>query len=237
MQIQKLPRLLICSLALILLGCHEEEQLPENSFKDIRDGQIYSYVRIGEQIWLAENLSYLPSVSPSNTLPNEYTLYYVYGYEGVKIKEAKKGANYDNYGVLYNWKAASRACPLGWKLPSDNDWKVLERYLGMTWSDADKIGPRSSGSVGRQLKSTSGWVEDGNGENTSGFNVVPAGTYAFNSGFGSLGVSSTFWSSTEIGTSWNFWTRYFRYSDDGIKRDNYNHGSIGLSVRCIKEEY
>jgi len=52
--------------------------------------------------------------------------YYVYGYEGTNISEAKATANFINFGVLYNWPAAISSCPDGWHLPSDQEFKILE---------------------------------------------------------------------------------------------------------------
>jgi uncharacterized protein (TIGR02145 family) len=58
-------------------------------------------------------------------------------------------------------------CPDGWHLPTDNEWKTLEKHLGMSSSDANYIGSRSSGSVGNKLKSTSDW-NNNIGTNSSG---------------------------------------------------------------------
>ena len=112
-----------------------------NTFTDERDGNTYRTVQIGDQCWMAENLKYLPSVSPiwgralwrpwqrvqnrSQTKPHCY----VYGYQGRRVSEAQATANYRNYGVLYNWPAALEACQAGWHLPSDEEWTQLVDYL------------------------------------------------------------------------------------------------------------
>ena len=56
--------------------------------------------------------------------------YYVYGYEGTNVEEAKATKNYKTYGVLYNWNAAFYACPEGWHLPSDAEWAQLVDFIG-----------------------------------------------------------------------------------------------------------
>ena len=95
------------------------------------DGRSYETILIGNQIWMAENLAYLPAVSPSiNGSPTEKH-YYVYGYEGSTTTQAKNHSNYQQYGVLYNWEAALTACPDGWRLPSYADWLILEKQMGM----------------------------------------------------------------------------------------------------------
>ncbi len=116
-------------------------QSADNYFTDDRDGVTYRTVRIGTQCWMAENLRYLPTVSPkdrrslicpwrwvyngSHTKP----YYYVYGYRGTRVKAAKETENYRHYGVLYNWSAALDVCPPGWHLPSDAEWTQLVEHL------------------------------------------------------------------------------------------------------------
>jgi uncharacterized protein (TIGR02145 family) len=99
------------------------------AFTDPRDGNTYRTVQIGAQCWLAENLKYLPSVCPATTTPDDSAYYYVYDYQGHSVEEAKATANYQNYGVLYNWPAALESCPPGWHWPSDAEWSVLTDFL------------------------------------------------------------------------------------------------------------
>ena len=73
---------------------------------DSRDGNTYNWVKIGDKIWMAENLAYLPFVCPSSLGSTTEPYYYVYGYEGNSVSEAKVLTNYLDYGVLYNWPAA-----------------------------------------------------------------------------------------------------------------------------------
>lgn len=103
-----------------------------STFTDPRDGNVYKTVTIGSQVWMAENLAYLPSVVGPGTgsLANPY--YYVYDYNGTSVTEAKATTNFQTYGVLYNWYAALEACPTGWHLPYDSEWKQLSDYLGFT---------------------------------------------------------------------------------------------------------
>ena len=144
-------------------------------FTDARDGQEYTYVVIGNQIWMAENLKYLPSVSSPETGSYTEPYYYVYDYFGNNVSQAKNTYNYKTYGVLYNWTAATDACPAGSHLPTANEWKTLEMYLGMSQSDADATEWRGS-DQGEKMKSTSGWYDNGNGTNSSGFNALPGGS-------------------------------------------------------------
>jgi uncharacterized protein (TIGR02145 family) len=199
------------------------------------DGRTYAFKFYGDQTWMIENLAYLPSVSPSSGESAGSALYYVYDYEGSSISAAKATANYQKYGVLYNWEAAKTACPPGWHLPTDEEWKTLEILYGMDESEASEISLRSSGSVGYYMKSTIGWSDDGNGENYGGFTVLPGGSrVSYNGGeFNAEGFYGLFWTSTENGST-NAWSRQLYWSGPGVYRDNLSR-SWALSVRCVKD--
>jgi uncharacterized protein (TIGR02145 family) len=196
------------------------------------EGREYDYKTIGTQTWMIENLAYLPSVSSENTGSDSNPHYYVYDYNGTSVTEAKDKANYGKYGVLYNWEAAKTACSTGWHLPTDEEWKTLEKHLGMSSSDAEGTGSPNSGDVGNKLKSTSEWFDSGNGDNSSGFNAFPGGSRANNGGFYDLGYFAIFWSSSPRKSS-RAWYRGLGYTYVGVYRNNFYRRS-GLSVRCLQ---
>lgn len=180
------------------------------TFTDPRDGQTYATVEIGNQTWFAENLNY--ETSNSWTYDND-------------------PANGDVYGRLYTWDAALTACPSGWHLPSDEEWKTLEMALGMSQSEADDTGLRGT-DQGEQMKSTSGWHDNGNGTNSSGFNALPGGIRGNTGSFGGLGYTGYWWSSTDnVGSSAR--DRYLTNYDGRVARGSYTK-TVGISVRCIK---
>ncbi len=93
----------------------------------------YSTVQIGRSVLvLLRTVVTLPEVSPSSEGNETSPYYYVYGYEGTDVAAAKSTANYETYGVLYNWPAVMTEgiCPSGWHIPSDEEFTQLTDFLG-----------------------------------------------------------------------------------------------------------
>jgi uncharacterized protein (TIGR02145 family) len=198
---------------------------------DRRDKRYYKTVRIGDQWWMAENLAYLPKVSPPyNYSGNDY-YYYVYDYMGFNAKEAKLESSYHDFGVLYNWSAAMNSCPEGWHVPTDDEWKKLEIFLGMNEEALEGIKYRGT-SQGKMLKSIDGWSDDNNGTDDYGFNALPAGMRYLTGAFDYIGDFAYFWSSTDLNDRYARFRMLFGDST-GIYR-NATFKEFGLSVRCVK---
>lgn len=180
-----------------------------NVFVDSRDGEQYAFVQIGQQIWMAENLRY---------------------------KSSRSLINPDNpsskYGRLYTGTEVQKLCPDGWHLPSDSEWNELEVSLGLLMKDAANKGWR--GKQATKLKSVSGWINNGNGNNKSGFNAVPAGFY-FAGEYNGLGSSTGFWSATDT-TRNSAWLRFLGAPMNGINRysDDFSEDNA-VSCRCVKD--
>ena len=195
---------------------------PGNTFIDPRDGNIYQLVTIGTQVWMAENLRYLPSVVGPTTSSKTDPYYYVYDYDGTNMAEAKATANYNTYGVLYNWPAAVVSCPAGWHLPSDAEWTVLTDYLG------------GIAVAGGKLKETgtAHWNEPNEGAtNETGFTALPGGDRNYTEVFTDIGNFGYWWSSLENTTDYA-WYRGMRYTGSNVF-ENYYFKRNGFSVRCV----
>lgn len=202
------------------------------------EGYDYSTVLIGDQCWFSENCRYLPEVSPSSEGSETDPYYYVYDYEGSTVSEAKATENYETYGVLYNWPAVMTEgiCPIGWHIPSDEEWMELEMFLGMSEPEATDTGWRGS-SLGNSMKSTSGWYSGGNGTNSSGFNALPGGLRS-SAGVNQISVMTYWWSSTDFYDieydSYRPWERGLDQGHQNVFRF-YDSKYYAYSARCIKD--
>lgn len=208
------------------------EENQTGTFIDPRDGNVYNWVEIGDQVWMAENLAWLPSVNPSSIGSEEQPYFYVYDYNGTDPSIAKASSKYTACGVLYNWPAAVNACPAGWHLPGDEEWKQLEIYLGMNQIEVGNTGIRGT-DQGSQLKTISGWLYGGDGTNSSGFSGSPGGYRDFDGPFESNEGTAIWWSSTEFSEGFS-WYRCLNFDFDGVDRNGF-YKSAGVSIRCLKD--
>ena len=217
-------------------GCEKDKSDTATDF----DGNVYTTVTIGNQVWLGENMktthyndgSAIPLVSNNNDWGTLSTPAYCW-YDN---DEASHKAT---YGALYNWYVVEtgKLCPDGWHVPTDSEWKQLEMYLGMSQSDADKQGFYRGTDEGGKLKETGTihWDSPNEGAtNESGFTALPGGNRTYNGVvFESLGSGAHFWCATEYDGNLA-WRRYIFYADGDIWRD-IQYKRYGFSVRCIKD--
>jgi uncharacterized protein (TIGR02145 family) len=187
-------------------------------FTDERDGKIYRSAKIGNHLWMAQNLNYQTDTSWCYNNDTSYC---------------------GKYGRLYNWASALNIsqsynnqlwkqgdihkqgiCPYGWHIPNNDESDSL-------LSDAD-----GTSVAGLKLKASSGWNYDGAGRDSFGFRALPTGyrdTYGKSVGLGDYGI---FWSATEYGerssTDWQFSISYYV--------SHVVNPKIGsFSVRCVKD--
>jgi uncharacterized protein (TIGR02145 family) len=190
-------------------------------------GDAFKNITIASQEWMTENLN-VDKFRNGDAIPEAKT-----DEEWIKAIENKQPAwcYYDNdpangekYGKLYNGYAVSDSrglAPVGWHVPSDAEWTVLIKTLG------------GEAVAGMKLKSTSGWIDSGNGTNESGFSGLPSGLRYERGPFSEIGKIGYWWSSAKKVSS-PARTRFLRYSSGYV----YKHGSDkrrGLSVRCLRD--
>lgn len=137
-------------------------------------GRKYRTVKIGNQIWMAENLAYLPVVGDVKDRGG----YYVYGYTGTDIEEAKKTDNYKKHGVMYSFATAKNSCPKGWHIATDEEWQELELFIGMKHEELLDSKKRHRSTCAYKLKAIGGWeFEEGvtPGNDEYGLGLLPSG--------------------------------------------------------------
>ena len=205
---------------------------------DERDGQTYRTTKIGDQVWMAENLNYAYTGVPYKVDGNTS--------DSISWCYDNDPANCAKYGRLYTWAAAMDSvgtwsansqgcgcssvctpnypvrgiCPEGWHLPDEEEFMTLLTAVGGVLT------------AGIKLKSTSGWNNDGDGTDAFGFSALPAGDRYGDGGYGFAGDRVFYWSST----------RSSNLADYMYLRGDYDRASMyanienfALSVRCIKD--
>ena len=202
------------------------------------DGNVYQTVTIGDQTWMMENLKVthyqngdpIPKVTDDGTWDGLTT--------GAFCEYNNDIGNVAAYGRMYNWYAVADSrniAPEGWHVPSDEEWKQLEMYLGMSQAEADATGQRGTDEGGKLKEAgTTHWSSPNTGAtNESGFSALAGGYRGDNGGFYSMGDTAAFWSSTE-GSSGNAWCRTLGYLNSQVDRGNYDKPD-GYSVRCVRD--
>ena len=211
------------------------------------DGNTYATVRIGDQVWMAENLRtthYSNGTSiPQGTTTSETDACWYY--------PNNDASNEMEYGLLYNWPAAMNGasssetnpsgvlgiCPNGWHLPSDAEWTELINYVG---SQSEYQCNGSEDNIAKSLASTFGWNSDsetctvGNNQlsnNATGFGAVPAGDYY--DSYRYFGRAAAFWSSTESGSG-SAYIRYLNHDNASVRGGSYPKNR-GRSIRCLRD--
>ncbi|MBV5313657.1 MAG: fibrobacter succinogenes major paralogous domain-containing protein [Prolixibacteraceae bacterium] len=194
------------------------------TFVDSRDGHVYKWVKIGTQIWMAENLAYLPSVYLPSDRSQTSPRYYVYDYDGTNTEIAINMPGYKTYGVLYNWAAVKVACPKGWHIPNDYEWDAILNFLGGAITAGCKL--KEAG--------TSHWLSPNkNSTNETGFMALPGGFCKFDGTFHYQESEGYWWSFTEKNEDF-VWGRKMYSNYSSVSR--FDYGKInGLSVRCLKD--
>lgn len=211
----------MCIFFLFANSCKKDDDYTTGTFTDSRDGQVYKTVTIGKQVWMAENLKYLPHINGPDIKSETIPYYYVYNFNDTNLRVAIVSDNYITYGVLYNWEAARTACPAGWHIPSEAEWIQLIRNLG------------GQDIAGNKLKEagTKHWNSPNSGAtNKTGFTALPGGYLG--SQFNHIGFYGYWWGREfSEDSAWHV-NMYF---DSGwISITSFGKGAA-ISVRCVKD--
>lgn len=196
------------------------------------DGNTYQTIKIGNQLWMAENLrtskfcngDAISHVKDENDW--RYTKEAAWCYQDNNIKLGKE------YGKIYNWHTVAddrNICPCGWKVPDESDWDALAEALGGNAVAGGKM--KVKGSV---EENTGPWHDlNESGTNESGFNGLPGGGRDGVGGFLKPGFAGGWWSSTPESSDAAF-GRGLAGGAGNLLRDS-EHKNSGFSIRCVKE--
>ena len=203
-------------------------------------GQLYHTIQIFNQCWLKENLNVGEMIPGSIIMSNDSII--------EKYCYMDDEENCEIYGGLYLWdemmqyvniNGTQGICPNGWHVPTDEEWKIFEGAVDSQFAIGDPEWDIHSDyrgyDVGKNLKSTTGWFDNGNGTDLFGFTAM-AGGGRFNLGsFVGLESQGYFWTSTDYII--NSWARslhfYFDKTGRGFSDGFYD---LGYSVRCLKND-
>ncbi|MBN1185878.1 MAG: fibrobacter succinogenes major paralogous domain-containing protein [Bacteroidales bacterium] len=207
------------------------------TFTDPSDGRVYRTVKIGRQIWMAENLDAEKYRNGDLIANRKGKNEWGKSEAGAWCFYDNKAKNEETYGKLYNWFAVSDLrglAPDGWHIPTDDEWKELEIYLGLGKADAGYRGWRGS-DIGGKLKETGTmhWCGPNTGAtNESGFTARPGGYRDIDGFFYVLGYGGYWWSASEH-TEYIVWYRSLYHTYSKIHRTD-SYAGDGFSVRCIR---
>ncbi|HOW26569.1 MAG TPA: FISUMP domain-containing protein [Bacteroidales bacterium] len=210
----------------------------------IHGGQTYSTVQVGNQCWFKENLNIgtmVNSTAPGNQQQMDNGIIEKYCFNN-------DPSRCDIYGGLYEWGEAMQynvlegcqgICPVGWHIPSDGEWQILEGTVDSQYPVGDPVWETTNWrglDAGGNLKETgfTHWIAPNTGAtNESGFTALPAGYRDYWGGnFDNLGMYGTFWTSSP-NTSTDAWTHELSTNHADIYRNAYDI-IYGYSVRCVK---
>ncbi len=206
------------------------------------DGNVYKTIKIGTQIWMAENLR-VTHYKNGDTIPQLSTdsawskakAGGQCGYKGATFasKTHADSVTLIKYGRLYNGYVVNDTrgiAPLGYRIPKDADWKVLTNYVSTHFG--------KSGSIAKALSGTTDWkVNIDNGlldlskNNSMGLTALPAGMRFGDGTYDGMGTSVFWWTSTEQ-SSTSFWTQSMYYNESDVVKLLHDLRS-GLSIRCV----
>jgi uncharacterized protein (TIGR02145 family) len=222
---------------LLFTGCQEEEapvRVIETSTVTDVDGNVYKTVKIGNQWWMAENLA-VTRFNDSSSI--SYISFGAIDSDWANtIEPAYTFSNDGQYGNLYNFSVVEdnrNIAPEGWHVPTDEDWNLLEKEIGMSTVETNALGWRGNNEAEKLTSLFSvGWPEGAAlfGTDEFGFNAKPGGCRVFN-GMASSGSVAFWWTASALGNE--AWYRYIDANQTRIFRQHTYKG-YGMSIRCVK---
>jgi uncharacterized protein (TIGR02145 family) len=245
LRIRIIPVAIIGLLLILTNNCKKSDDNNNNTSLPVydNDGNVYSTVVIGTQVWMSGNLR-TTRYNDGTPVPN---VTYDIGWQnlntGAYSWHNNDAANKNPYGALYNWYAVStgKLCPAGWHVPGDADWTTLENYLIANGYNYD--GTTQGNKIAKSLSDTINWPESvtagavGNNDfpayrNKTGFSALPGGMRGARPEDSNFGFTGYWWSATASDAS-NSWYRSIYFDASNVFRSDAAKFA-GFSVRCLR---
>jgi uncharacterized protein (TIGR02145 family) len=210
------------------------------------DGNVYQTVKIGNQVWMAENLrvtrfndgTAIPLDTSTVTWNNDTTPKYCFYNNTTSADSIKK------YGALYNWYAVNtgKLAPVGWHVPTDSEWEVMQCYLVINGYNYDGTTDTTNNNIAKSLAAKTDWYTyptpgtigcDLTKNNNSGFSALPGGYRYYDGYFNFQSNNGGWWSTTDYNASFA-WFRDLYYGGDVLGEYPTNKG-CGISVRLVRD--
>ena len=251
------PLLVVSIVALFAVTCTKDPVGPDTSTGTVTDadGNVYQTVKIGNQVWMAENLrvtkyndgTAITKITDSAAWHNIHynnltTPAYCYDSNTTNTDSIKK------YGALYNWYVVNplnpkKIAPAGWHVPTDLEWTILIKYMGLNGYNYD--GTKDTTYINKIAKSLAAMTDwdidtitgtigcDLTKNNQSGFSALPGGCCGNDGVFYGQSDYGDWWSATEDNVSYAYGC-VLGYDDVNLIR-YYDFNSCGRSVRLVKD--
>ena len=225
------PSIITGIFLIFLVSCKKDtSNIFPNTMTDY-DGNVYHTIQIGTQTWMVENLITTHYRNGDSIANVQDSVQWGNQSNGAYCFYADSIYNKINYGLLYNWYAASDTgiAPKGFHVAADSDWNKLIAYLG---------GDSIAGSKMRDLDTTFWYSPNIAYNDTAGFAALPCGYRAFDTAvvnafqYYGLNYKGYWWSTTSLS---NGYASAWHISGDslGIYHDSLDY-RFGLGVRCVK---
>lgn len=179
------------------------------TLQDVRDGKTYKTVVIGGKTWMAENLNFSKSSDGTIVLDSTFC------YDDIL-------ANCEKYGRLYQEDDAIKACPNGWRIPTEEEWAAMRNTVKAEFGVSDANAP---------LRAIGAWEDKVTATNASGFSALPAGYRAKTGQYDGEGTKAYFWGENSM--LYYGWILSKQYELD---KESLIRGYFAYSIRCIMSE-
>lgn len=207
------------------------------------DGNTYTTVVIGNQVWMTQNLKVTHYRNGTAIdYPGENNDAW-YNNNGGAYAWYNNNIEWKNiYGGLYNYFAVvnqNGLCPEGWHVPGVEEWNQLYMYIGQNTPSGNRL--KSCRQVESPLEGCStsthprwDYNATNHGVDDFHFSAIPAGSRGVEGGYSGMGVANELWTATEIGNG-RAWARILLNESNELLNDD-GYMKKGISVRCMKNQ-